>query len=168
AAMINDVNALQAEGAPEQVSSLEVPVCLMHMQGEPRTMQHNPSYSDVVEDIFTFLQQRIEACERAGIGRERIVIDPGFGFGKTLRHNLELLNRLGRFADLQVPVLAGISRKSMIGQVTTREVDERLPGSLAAATLASWLGASIIRVHDVKETVDAVAIATATRDYKSY
>ncbi|MCW8825113.1 MAG: dihydropteroate synthase, partial [Gammaproteobacteria bacterium] len=143
-------------------------VCLMHMQGEPRTMQHNPRYIDVVEDLFSFLQQRIEACERAGISRERIVIDPGFGFGKTLRHNLELLNRLERFTDLQVPVLVGISRKSMIGQVTTREVDERLPGSLAAATLASWLGASIIRVHDVKETVDAVAIVTATRDYKSY
>lgn len=168
AGMVNDVNALQADGALEQVAVLDVPLCLMHMQGEPRDMQQNPTYGDVVEEIYDFLEQRIEACERAGIGRERVVIDPGFGFGKTLGHNLEMLNRLTRFTELQVPLLVGISRKSMIGQLTDREVDERLSGSIAAATLAGWLGASIIRVHDVKETVDAVAIAIAVRDYKNY
>lgn len=168
AGMVNDVNALQADGALEQVAALDVPLCLMHMQGEPRTMQKNPIYGDVVDEIYDFLEQRIEACESAGIGRERVVIDPGFGFGKTLGHNLEMLNRLSRFTELQVPLLVGISRKSMIGQLTDREVDERLSGSIAAATLAGWLGASIIRVHDVKETVDAVAIAMAVRDYKNY
>lgn len=168
AGMVNDVNALQADGALEQVAALDVPLCLMHMQGEPRNMQQNPTYGDVIEEIYDFLEQRIEACESAGIGRERVVIDPGFGFGKTLGHNLEMLNRLSHFTELQVPLLVGISRKSMIGQLTDREVDERLSGNIAAATLASWLGASIIRVHDVKETVDAVAIAMAVRDYKNY
>ncbi|NOR52164.1 MAG: dihydropteroate synthase, partial [Gammaproteobacteria bacterium] len=121
AGMINDVNALQAAGALEQAASLEVPVCLMHMQGEPRTMQQNPSYQNVVEEIYNFLEQRIEACVAAGIARDNIVVDPGFGFGKTLEHNLELLNRLSRFRDLEVPVLVGISRKSMIAQITHRE-----------------------------------------------
>jgi len=168
AGMINDVNGLQAPGALEQAAVLNVPLCLMHMQGEPRTMQQAPTYDDVVEEVYAFLEQRIEACTAAGVARENIIVDPGFGFGKTLAHNLELLNRLARFRDLGVPVLAGISRKSMIGKITERDVGERLAGSLAAATLATWLGASIIRVHDVKETVDAVAIAMATREYKNY
>jgi len=168
AGMINDVNALRSAGALEQVAALNVPVCLMHMQGEPRTMQNSPTYGDVVDEVYTFLEQRITACEVAGIPHGNIVIDPGFGFGKSLGHNLELLNQLTRFKDLQVPILVGMSRKSMIAEITEREVDERLAGSLAATTLATWLGASIIRVHDVKETVDAVAIATATLNYRNY
>ena len=168
AGMINDVCALQADGALEQAASLQVPVCLMHMQGEPRTMQNSPSYQNVIEEVYSFFEQRIDSCVAAGIARDVIVVDPGFGFGKTLGHNLELLNRLSRFRDLGLPVLVGISRKSMIAQITHREVDKRLAGGLAAATLATWLGASIIRTHDVKETVDAVAIAAATRDYNSY
>lgn len=167
AGMINDVNALQAVGTLELVASLNVPVCLMHMQGEPRTMQQAPVYEDVVEEVYRFLEQRIDACEAAGIVRSNIVIDPGFGFGKTLGHNLELLKRLSRFEDLGVPVLVGISRKSMIGQITGCELDDRLSGSLAAATLATWLGASIIRVHDVKETVAAVAVAAAVQSYNN-
>lgn len=167
AGMINDVNALQAEGALELAATLDVPVCLMHMQGEPRTMQQAPTYGNVVEEVYHFLEQRIEACEAAGVARRNIVIDPGFGFGKTLGHNLQLLKRLSRFEDLAVPVLVGISRKSMIGQITGCELDERLAGSLAAATLATWLGASIIRVHDVKETVDAVAVAAAVNGYNN-
>jgi len=161
AGMINDVNALQAARAVEQAASLNVPICLMHMQGEPRTMQQDPIYEDVVEEVYRFLEQRIDACVVAGVARENIVVDPGFGFGKTLEHNLQLLKRLSRFKDLALPVLVGISRKSMIGQITGCELDERLSGSLAAATLATWLGASIIRVHDVKETVAAVAVAAA-------
>jgi dihydropteroate synthase len=168
AGMINDVSALRLPGALEQAANLNVPLCLMHMQGEPRTMQQQPTYLDVVEEVYTFLQQRIEVCVAAGIVRENIVVDPGFGFGKSLGHNLQLLNQLTRFQELGVPILVGLSRKSMIGQLTQREVAERLAGSIAAATLASWLGASIIRVHDVKETVDAVAIAAATRNFKSY
>ena len=167
AGMINDVNALQAVGTLELAASLDVPVCLMHMQGEPRTMQQDPTYEDVVEEVYRFLEQRIDACVVAGVARENIVIDPGFGFGKTLGHNLQLLKRLSRFADLGVPILVGISRKSMIGQITGCEFDERLAGSLAAATLATWLGASIIRVHDVKETVAAVAIAAAVHGYNN-
>lgn len=161
AGMINDVNALQSDGALELAANLDVPVCLMHMQGEPRTMQQAPAYGDVVDEVYHFLEQRIEACEAAGVARSNIVIDPGFGFGKTLEHNLQLLRRLSRFEDLALPVLVGISRKSMIGQITGCAPDERLAGSLAAATLATWLGASIMRVHDVKETVDAVAVAAA-------
>lgn len=161
AGMINDVNALQSAGALELAATIDVPVCLMHMQGEPRTMQQAPAYGDVVEEVYRFLEQRIEACAAAGVARSNIVIDPGFGFGKALEHNLQLLKRLSRFEDLARPVLVGISRKSMIGQITGCAPDERLAGSLAAATLATWLGASIIRVHDVKETVDAVAVAAA-------
>ncbi len=167
AGMINDVNALQAPGALEQAASLSVPLCLMHMLGDPRTMQQSPSYQNVVEDVFSFLERRIEACVAAAVVRENIIVDPGFGFGKTVEHNLALLNQLPRFGDLHVPLLVGISRKSMIGQITRREVDERLAGSVAAATLATWLGAGIIRVHDVKETVDAVAITMAVANYKN-
>lgn len=161
AGMINDVKALQAEGALHMAASLGVPVCLMHMQGEPRTMQASPHYQDVVAEVGGFLETRIEACVDAGIVRERIIADPGFGFGKSLAHNLLLLRELERFQRLGVPLMAGISRKSMIGLLTGRESDERLAGSLAAAVMAVERGAAIVRVHDVAPTVDALKVATA-------
>lgn len=160
--MINDVLALQSEGALDAVANSDVEVCVMHMQGEPRTMQHQPHYDEVVCDVKAFLQQRVAACENAGIARERIWLDPGFGFGKSMRHNYQLLQRLQAFHELQLPLLVGMSRKSMIGHVTGREVDDRLAGSLAAATIAALKGARIIRVHDVKETVDAMRVVAAT------
>lgn len=160
--MINDVCALQQPGALEAVADSEVELCLMHMQGEPRTMQHEPHYDDVVCDVKTFLQQRIAACEAVGIARERLWLDPGFGFGKSMRHNYQLLQRLQAFHELQLPLLVGMSRKSMIGHVTGRKVDDRLAGSLASATIAALKGARIIRVHDVKETVDAMRVVAAT------
>lgn len=159
AGMINDVNALQAQGAMQAARDCAVPVCLMHMQGEPRTMQAAPHYDDVVTDVRAFLERRITACQESGIDPGQIVVDPGFGFGKTLEHNLELLRSLPALADLGKPVLVGMSRKSMIGALTGREEDQRLPGSLAAAVMAVERGASIIRVHDVAETVDAVKFA---------
>jgi len=159
--MINDVNALRHDGAVEVCAASDVAVCLMHMQGEPRTMQTEPHYDDVVAEVIEFLEQRIEACVAAGIGRDRIVIDPGFGFGKTVEHNLTLLHQLERLCALGAPVLAGLSRKSMLGKLLHRPVQERLAGSLALATLAVSRGASIIRAHDVAETVDAVQIVAA-------
>lgn len=163
ASLINDVCALGAEGALAAAAGLDVPVCLMHMQGRPRTMQQDPAYDDVVGDIKAFLAARLAACERGGIGRGRILLDPGFGFGKTLEHNLSLLRHLPAFAELGCPLLVGMSRKSMIGALTGRPVDERLAGSLAAATLAAWQGAAIVRVHDVAATVDAVKTVDAVR-----
>ena len=160
--MINDVLALQADGALAAVAGSNVEVCVMHMQGEPRTMQHEPRYDDVVCDVKAFLQRRVAACEAAGITRDRIWLDPGFGFGKSMRHNYQLLQRMQAFHELQLPLLVGMSRKSMIGHVTGRDVSERLPGSLAAATIAALKGARIIRVHDVKETVDAMRVVAAT------
>lgn len=162
-AMINDVNALRAEGALEVCAGSSVAVCVMHMQGEPRSMQSNPQYGEVVGEIYDFLALRIKACLAAGIERGHIVIDPGFGFGKTLTHNLQLLRNLERFTTLGVPVLAGLSRKSLLGPLTGRRIDARLAGSVALATLAVASGASIIRAHDVAETVDAVAVASAVR-----
>ncbi|MDJ0738851.1 MAG: dihydropteroate synthase [Gammaproteobacteria bacterium] len=162
AAMINDVTALRAPQAIATAASLGVPLCLMHMQGEPRTMQRDPQYGDIVADIMAYLADRITACEAAGIDRSRILIDPGFGFGKTLDHNLELLARLRAFAALGVPVLVGISRKSMLGAVTGRAVDERLAASVAAALIAVERGAAIVRVHDVGPTVDALKLWIAT------
>ncbi|MDH3589809.1 MAG: dihydropteroate synthase [Gammaproteobacteria bacterium] len=159
--LINDVNALQADGALEICAASDVAVCLMHMQGQPRTMQNEPHYDDVVAEVAGFLQQRLQACLAAGIARERIVVDPGFGFGKTLEHNLILLQHLDQICGLGVPVLAGLSRKSMLGLLLDRPVDERLAGSLALATLAVCRGASIIRAHDVAETADAVRVAAA-------
>lgn len=156
--MINDVLALQSPGAMEVCAQLRVPVCLMHMQGEPRSMQTNPQYTDVVAEVKAFLQQRIAACIQAGIAQENIVVDPGFGFGKTLEHNLLLLKHLDVFKALSCPVLAGMSRKSMIGKILDAEVNDRLYGSLAAAVLACTRGARIIRVHDVRPTVDALRI----------
>ena len=161
---INDINALQAEGAVAVAAALPAAVCLMHMQGEPRTMQRAPSYDDVVGEVHAFLARRVAAALQAGIARDRLTVDPGFGFGKGLEHNLALLRHLGRFADLGVPVLAGLSRKSMIGQITGRPVGERVFGSVAAAVLAVIGGARIVRVHDVRATRDALAVVAAFQE----
>ena len=161
ASMVNDVRALQAPGALEAVAASGAAVCLMHMRGTPASMQQAPEYGDVVAEVRDFLAARAQACEDAGIARERIVVDPGFGFGKTRAHNLELLDRLGEFATLGYPVLAGWSRKSTLGAITGRGEEERLAASVAAVVLAVERGASIVRVHDVRETVDAVAVAQA-------
>lgn len=164
AGLINDVNALRGVNALTAAAATGLPVCLMHMQGEPRTMQTAPQYDDVVADILNYLEHRLAHCEHAGMARGRLLVDPGFGFGKTLRHNLELLRGLQRFEALGVPVLVGISRKSMLGTLTGRPVDERLAGSLAAAVLAAERGARVIRVHDVAATVDALKIWQAVTD----
>lgn len=161
ASMVNDVNALQAEGALPAVMASDAAVCLMHKQGTPLSMQLQPHYNDVVREVADFMRQRIAAVEAAGIRKERIVIDPGFGFGKSLAHNLALLRELESFAKLGFPVLAGLSRKSMLGAITGREVGERLAASVAAALLAVQHGAAIVRVHDVRETVDALKILNA-------
>jgi len=158
ASMINDVQALQAPGALEAVRDSQCAVCLMHMKGQPATMQRDPHYDDVVREVKAFLQQRVAAAEAGGIARERIVVDPGFGFGKTARHNLTLLGRLQEFGDLGVPLVAGLSRKSTLGKLTGRPVGERLAGSLAMALVAVQRGATILRVHDVKETRDVIAV----------
>jgi len=163
AAMINDIAALQAPGALEAVAASDAAVCLMHMQGEPRSMQAAPVYGNVVEEVRSFLGQRVAACLAAGIGREHMVVDPGFGFGKTVEHNLALLAHLRSFGDLGVPVLAGLSRKSMLGAITGRPVNERLAASVAAAVLAVERGAAIVRVHDVAATRDALAILDAVK-----
>ena len=161
AELINDVYALRAPGALEAAADSGCAVCLMHMQGEPRTMQQAPGYQDVVEEVYAFLAGRIEACVAAGIAPDRIVADPGFGFGKTLAHNLALMRGLGRLAALEVPLLVGVSRKSMIGAVTGRPVEARLAGGLALAALAVSAGVRIIRSHDVAATLDAVRMAAA-------
>lgn len=161
AAMINDVNALAAPGALETVAESEVGVCVMHMQGDPRTMQAHPSYRDVVHEVGEFLAARAAACLAAGIAADRIVIDPGFGFGKTAEHNLELLRHLDRIAELGYPVLAGWSRKSTLGRITGRPAEERLAASVAAALIAVQRGARIVRVHDVAATRDALAVLAA-------
>ena len=163
AGMINDVRALRLPGALEAAAKLQVPVCLMHMQGEPETMQEGPSYGDVVGEVVAFLQARMTACEAAGIPEGRILLDPGFGFGKTLTHNLALLAGLGAIAALGPPVVVGLSRKSMIGTLTGRPVTARIAGSLAAAVLAVERGAALVRAHDVAETVDALAVLAALR-----
>ncbi|QIT54257.1 dihydropteroate synthase [Aquisalimonas sp. 2447] len=161
AGMINDVMALRRPGAPEAAAATGLPVCLMHMQGEPRTMQRNPVYDNVVTDVRDFLAERVAVCEAAGIPRQRLVLDPGFGFGKTLAHNYELLGRLDALHALGLPLLAGMSRKSMLGKLVDRPVHERLAAGTAAATIAAWLGARIIRVHDVAATVDAMSVVAA-------
>lgn len=161
AEMINDVRALTAPGALEAAAASGCAVCLMHMQGEPGTMQAAPVYDDVVEDVYAFLAARIEACVGAGIDAGRLAVDPGFGFGKSLGHNLSLMRHLERFTALGVPILVGVSRKSMIGAVTGRPVEQRLPGGLALATLAVSAGARIIRSHDVAATVDAIRMTAA-------
>jgi len=156
--MINDVRALREPGALEAASAAGVPVCLMHMLGEPRSMQTKPEYADVVQDVKLFLQNRIECCEAAGIASDALLIDPGFGFGKTVDHNLQLVKNLHEFTALAKPVLMGVSRKSSIGALLDRSENERLAGSIAMATLCCQFGASIIRAHDVAATVDAVKI----------
>lgn len=161
AAMINDVNALQTEGALQAVAESGVAVCLMHKQGTPQTMQQAPHYDDVVSEVIAFLQARIAAAIAAGIGFDRIVIDPGFGFGKTLEHNITLLRHLDRFQELGVPLLAGLSNKSMLGALTGLPVEERLIPSISAAVIAALKGAGIIRVHDVKATKQALQVVNA-------
>jgi dihydropteroate synthase len=158
AGMINDPWALRREGALDAAAALGVPVCLMHMQGTPQDMQDAPHYEDVVADVHSFLAQRLFACEMAGIAKKKLLVDPGFGFGKDLEHNLKLLRGLSRIAELGVPVLAGLSRKGMIGKLTGREVGERVHGSVAAALIAVQNGARIVRVHDVAATADALAV----------
>ncbi|WNC74300.1 dihydropteroate synthase [Thalassotalea psychrophila] len=161
AGLINDVRALQNDGCVDVVASCDLPVCLMHMQGMPRTMQAEPQYTDVVKDVIKFFEQRIQVCEQAGIQKNRIILDPGYGFGKTLEQNYQLLANQSKLLQLGLPVLAGLSRKSMIGNLLNNSVDERLAGSLSAAVLATLNGAKIIRVHDVKETVDAIKVFNA-------
>jgi len=163
AAMVNDVTALGAPGALAAVAQAPVAVCLMHMQGEPGTMQENPVYGDVVAEVRDFLEQRITVAEQAGIARDRIVADPGFGFGKTDEHNLALLRSLGEFRSLGVALLAGLSRKAMLGRLTGREPRERVPASVAAALLAVQNGAQLVRVHDVAGARRAAAVARALR-----
>jgi dihydropteroate synthase len=160
--IINDVKALQDEGALLAAAKLQVPVCLMHMQGQPDSMQQAPQYQDVIAEVRAFLQRRVQACLDAGISSSQLVLDPGFGFGKTLAHNYQLLSRFNEIAIEGLPVLAGMSRKSMIGQLLNRNTSERLAGSIACATIAVMHGARIIRAHDVKETADAIAVAQAT------
>lgn len=162
--IINDVRALQNEGCLAVLANSDVPICLMHMQGLPRTMQNEPTYSNVVDDIILFFKQRINACVDAGIAKERLILDPGFGFGKTLAQNFHLLANLSAFEKLDCPILAGISRKSMIGNLLNRDVEQRLAGSLSTAIVAVQQGAKIIRVHDVEETVDAIKILKAVAD----
>ena len=161
AGLINDVRALQQPDAMRAAAATGLPVCLMHMQGEPRSMQQNPQYGNVIAEVCDFLAQRIEACTKLGIARRNIVIDPGFGFGKTAQHNLQLLNRLEQLHTLHCPLLVGLSRKALIGHVLKRPLEERLAGSLALAAMAVQRGAAIFRVHDVRETSDLVRLCTA-------
>jgi dihydropteroate synthase len=163
AVLVNDVRALQSPGAIEAVAAAGCAVCLMHMQGEPRTMQADPRYDEVVTDIKAFLAARVQACRAAGIAADSLLVDPGFGFGKTLAHNLTLLARLGELGTLGLPVLVGLSRKSMLAALTGRAVGERLAGSLALALLAVEAGARIVRAHDVAQTVDAIKVWSAVR-----
>lgn len=158
ASMVNDVKALREPGALDAVVRSDAAVCLMHMRGTPQTMQLDPNYGDVVGEVCAFLHDRIAACEAAGIDRERIVIDPGFGFGKTKAHNIDLLRHLDKVTALGLPVLAGLSRKSVLGTITARNVGERVPSSVAAALVAVYRGAAIVRVHDVGATRDALAV----------
>ena len=164
ATMVNDVNALREPGALETLAQLDVTVCLMHMQGRPRTMQNNPQYADVVGEVCDFLRQRIDQCVRAGISANRLVVDPGFGFGKTLEHNLLLLAAIPRLKSLGHPVLVGLSRKSMFGDLLGLAVDKRAHASTSAAAIAVLGGADIVRAHDVEGTVHAVRLAAEVRD----
>ncbi len=167
ATMINSIWALQLENSLEVAAELGVPVCLMHMQGTPETMQKNPSYTDVVAEVMDFLRQRIDLAIKAGIKQSNIIVDPGFGFGKTLQHNLLLLKSLAKFKTLGVPLLVGLSRKKMIGTILDKPVDQRLYGSIASAVIAAMLGADIIRVHDVPQTLDAIAMVNALNETES-
>ena len=164
AGLINDVRALSRPGALESAAAAGLPVCLMHMQGQPGNMQASPHYDNVVAEVAQFLLQRVAACESVGIPRENLLLDPGFGFGKSLAHNMLLLRELPKLADLGMPLLVGLSRKSLIGKLLGREVDERLPASLALAVMAVERGAAIIRTHDVGETADALAMWVAMQE----
>ncbi|KAF7774055.1 dihydropteroate synthase [Pseudoalteromonas citrea] len=163
--IINDVRALQEPNALEVAAQFDdVPICLMHMQGQPRTMQADPSYTDLILQVKQFFSERIQVCEQAGIKRDRLIIDPGFGFGKNLAHNFSLLGEFEQFAMFKLPLLAGLSRKSMFGQLLNRDTDERLSASLAGALLCAQKGAHIIRVHDVQETADVLNVWHAARN----
>lgn len=164
AGLINDVRGLERVGALQAAADTGLPICLMHMQGSPQTMQANPSYQNVVQDVLDYLSQRVEACRALGIDKQRLIVDPGFGFGKTLEHNLLLLAELAGFTKLSLPVLVGLSRKSLLDKITGRAVDERLAGSITLAALAAERGANIIRVHDVRESSDAIAVVNALKN----
>ncbi|MDA3132075.1 dihydropteroate synthase [Atlantibacter subterranea] len=169
--IINDIRSLQEPGALAAAAQTGLPVCLMHMQGEPRTMQHAPYYDDVFETVNRYFVEQIARCEAAGIAKEKLLLDPGFGFGKNLHHNYQLLARLAEFHHFELPLLVGMSRKSMVGQLLNVGPTERLSGSLACAVIAAMQGAQIIRVHDVKETVEAMRVVEATlsaKDKKRY
>ena len=161
--LINDIRALREPGALEIAGQLNLPTCIMHMQGQPRTMQTNPHYDDVVQDVYQFLETRTQACLEAGIAKENIIWDMGFGFGKTVRHNYKLLQQLAQFCKSGYPILAGLSRKSMIGAVLDKPVTERVVGSVAGVLIAAQNGATILRVHDVAETADALKVWQATQ-----
>ena len=161
--LINDIRALREPGALEIAGQLNLPTCIMHMQGQPRTMQTNPHYDDVVQDVYQFLTDRTQACLTAGIAKENIIWDMGFGFGKTVQHNYKLLQQLAQFCESGYPVLAGLSRKSMIGAVLDKPVTERVVGSVAGALIAAQNGATILRVHDVAATADALKVWQATQ-----
>lgn len=165
ASIINDVNALQGEGALEVVAKQPVKVCLMHMQGIPETMQHKPQYENILQEVYDFFEKRLQACEEQGILRQNIWLDPGFGFGKSLDHNLTLLGNLTFFKSLGCPLLVGISRKSMFGALLNRPVELRLPASLSAVLIALLQGVAIVRVHDVAATFDALAVLKAVQPY---
>ncbi|WP_224555287.1 dihydropteroate synthase [Pectobacterium versatile] len=164
--LINDIRALQEPGALEAAAATGLPVCLMHMQGMPRTMQHKPHYDDLMQDIGDFLQQQIERCVNANIPKSKLLLDPGFGFGKNLAHNYALLARLSELHRFELPLLVGMSRKSMIGQLLNVSPAQRVHGSVACAVIAAMQGAQIIRAHDVKETADAMRIVEATLSAK--
>ncbi|EKA7356458.1 dihydropteroate synthase [Vibrio vulnificus] len=156
--LINDVRALQEPGALAVAAKAQVPICLMHMQGQPRSMQHNPSYQDVLKEVGEFLEERVAACEEAGIAKELLILDPGFGFGKTIEHNYHLLAHLEAFHQLGLPILAGMSRKSMVFKLLNKKPAECMVASVTCATIAAMKGAQIIRVHDVEETVEAMRV----------
>ncbi len=161
--ILNDIRSFSEPGALQAAAHSGLPVCVMHMQGEPRTMQQGPHYQNVVREVYTYLEAQVARCVAAGIEKNHIILDPGFGFGKTLAHNYQLLDKLDLFHNLGLPVLAGMSRKSMIGQLMDIPPDERVAGSVACAVIAAMKGAQIIRVHDVKETVQAMKVVEATR-----
>lgn len=164
AGLINDVRALQRDGAMSAAANAGVPVCIMHIQGEPETMQDQPEYQNVLREVSDFLTERVRVATQAGIPADNVILDPGFGFGKNLEHNLRLLASLDQLQALGHPLLVGMSRKSMLGHITGRDVNDRLPAGLAAATVSAMKGASIVRTHDVRETVDAVRVAAAVKE----
>ncbi len=163
AGMINDVMALRAPGAVTVALESNVPICLMHMQGEPRVMQRDVSYQDVTSEVLAFLRDRVQQCTEAGIKRSNLILDPGFGFGKHLKHNIQLFRDLSLFAEQGMSLLVGVSRKSMLGAITGRDVVERMPGSIALSVLAADQGVNLVRVHDVRETVDALKVWASVR-----